>query len=335
MFSYVDRILHKAIREYRDYVIAGILCVIAILVISHAYFPGAIAVVALTMIFDYFGKRDWKSIGYYLIVAFFVAAAGIVYIATYSFAQFPSSIVMQGSGVFEKIGIALKCLLIMAGAILYPQNLQVITEEQLHLQNSMLVYIPYYFLGAFIMLTSIVSAVIYFRGGKQHKTYMPLMMTGYGYCTMMIIAFIRIKRFGLFGITSSRYVVETTMILVGNLWMLISILADCVDRKEGKYKKRLCQIAGGLIILTCIGIVGTDVFEWHTAPWRKLSFKTMAYNMFNIDSVTDEDLVIAQSSAENVREAVEVFRKYELSVFADVKYSEELQALQHQKPVKP
>lgn len=313
MFSNIDRTLHKETKCVRDYIWGGVLCVIAIIVISHAYFPAAIATVAITMLYDYFSKRDWKSIRYYLIVALFVIAAGIWYIATYSFSQVSGTTAAEAVGVAAKLATLMKACLIMSGASLIHQSMEL----------SLTVY---YWVGIFNILLSVVCTIAYF-GKKKHKiSYMPLMLNMYGYLTILIISYVRLNRFSVEYMVSSRYVVETTFILIGNIWMLISTLADSLQNRKISFGKIVSTvISAALLLVIGAGIVHADITEWGIAPYRKAIFKRMAYNILNIDYVSDEALAIAQAPAEDVREAVEMLEKYDLSVFADLEESVELQ----------
>lgn len=313
MFSYIDRLLHKEEKRIADYVYGGILCVIAIIVISHAYFPGAIATVAITMLYDYFSKRDWKSIKYYLIVALFVIAAGIVYIATYSFGQASATTAAEAEGFLAKLVIFVRAFLIMAGAPL------------IHQSASTSLY-PYYWLGVFNISVSLLCTICYFLRKEHKNSYMPLMLNLYGYVSIFVIAFVRLNRFEISYMTSSRYVVETTLILVGNVWVLIGFFAETIGEIRLNKKRIIGMVSSFVLLLSVVlGILNSNRIEWATAPYRKDVFRTMAYNMLNIDFVTDEALGIAQAPASDVRAAVEVIEKYELNVFHDVKTSEELQ----------
>lgn len=315
MFSYIDKLLHKEKNRYRDYVYAGILCVVAIIVISHAYFPGAIATVAFTMLYDYFSKRNWKNIKYYLVTASFVIAAGVLYIATYAFSQLSGSTASEARGLLQKLLVLGKAFVLMSGSPLFHQS----TATSLT---------PYYILGASNILVSILCVFYYFRNKEHKNSYMPLMLMLYGYVSIAIIAYVRLSGFELGYVVSSRYVVETTLILIGNIWILISMVISAAERCKGhkvNFVKVFSATAALLILVGCIA--KSDLTEWKIAPYRKDSFKQMAYNILNIDYVSDAELAIAQAPAQDVRDAVVVMEKYGLGVFYDLPRSEELQRM--------
>lgn len=315
MFSFIDKLLHLPQKRIRDYVHGGILCVVAILVISHAYFPGAIAVVALTMIFDYLHKREWKNIWYYLIVAAFVVAAGIFYIATYSTVQSPAGSTVEQVSIMEKLLSLLKAVVLMSAAPLIHQSSA----------NGMTVY---YIVGVCNIVVSIICTIAYFLKKEHKNSYMPLMLMLYGYLSITIIAFVRLERFEISYVTSSRYVVESTLIILGNIWILVGLLADVFNKRNPSKSKYVVAItATALAFLTTIGIIRADVTEWKIAPYRQDSFRQVAYYMLNIDFISDEELGITQAPASDVREAVKTIKKYNLNVFHDLPYSKELQSM--------
>lgn len=314
MFYYIDKVLHKAERHTRDYVYAGILCVIAIIVISHAYFPGAIATVALIMIYDYISKRDWKKINYYLIVAGFVVGAGILYIATYSFKQISGGSSSQPTNLLNSLWGLIRATVLMASAPLAHSSMALGTST-------------HYLIGIGHILISAFAVICYFARKEHKQSYMPLMLILYGYISIIIISLIRLKAFSVSYVLSSRYVVETTLILLGEFWILITLVADAFARKNHSLKRKSVSVVAMLfVLLLAWGIHESNSVEWGVAPYRRAGFKQNAYKILNVDYVTDRELAGFQAPAGPIRRAVKMMEKYELGVFYDIKESVELQS---------
>lgn len=311
-FLFFDIILHK--KKYRLYyfIIAGIICFFIIIILSFAYFPSAIfslgVCVALHMGLTY--KKDkFTFFKYYFLIALFVLVSALIFLIGYQ----PSPQPYQGgeavnNGIVKLFILVAQSILVMSASVFIHQST---VDGNL---------VPYYIIGSLIFIVSILCFILYFIRKLYLKTYLPFMLIVYAYCNMLFIIATRLFRFGVQYLSSSRYVVETTLLFIGIVWILLN---EVSIQLQNKSRSRLV-IPSILILLLCSLTINSNLKEFNIAPYRKDSFKQVAYLMQNIETVSDSELGICQAPASEVRKGVETLRKYNLSIFHNLESDSEL-----------
>ena len=173
----------------------------------------------------------------------------------------------------------------------------------------------YYIIGSVLLFIYIFSIIIYLKKKYFNITYMPIMLICYTFCNMGCIYIGRFREFGLKGMTSSRYVVDTTLGLIGVIWIFAIAVMDYSKDSEKRNISSACLYTFPVIIIA-IGISLTNLKEQEISIYRCSYFRDLITKMINIDTLPDEELKQFQAnSTEMVRKGVDIMKKYRLGVF--------------------
>ena len=173
----------------------------------------------------------------------------------------------------------------------------------------------YYIIGSVLLFIYIFSIIIYLKKKYFNITYMPIMLICYTFCNMGCIYISRFREFGLKGMTSSRYVVDTTLGLIGVIWIFAIAVMDYSKDSEKRNISSACLYTFPVIIIA-IGISLTNLKEQEISIYRCSYFRDLITKMINIDTLPDEELKQFQAnSTEMVRKGVDIMKKYRLGVF--------------------
>ena len=109
---------------------------------------------------------------------------------------------------------------------------------------------------------------------------------------------------------ASRYVVESSIGLVGMIWMTYALFGDAA-----KNWLMACKVVTApllcILMMLCVIKVETGI-----APYRKIYYENLADMMRNIDDYADEELGAFQAnSPDDVRYCIEFFKENGLSIF--------------------
>lgn len=296
-FYLLDRYFHKVKADIsnKDIVFIGVSGIICILCISQAYFPGYVIAVIVMLGVDYIQHR--KNIKKYIAICALYGSGVLLYLVTLS-----RSTSMGGDmhrGIIQLVGHYLKGMLIMLGATFVSA-----TQQGEHFQEC-------YIIGGVVLVLTVVACILYFKKKLYCITYIPMMCIIYEYISIFVIVLGRADSFGMQSLGASRYVVETTVGLLGlaQIYWMVLIQAHTMI---------INRIVSVIILGTMIyGIYTANLEELAIAPYRKEYNQAMVNMALDIDNVSDEDLAIFQAPAEQVRDCVKVMKKYHLSLWQD------------------
>ncbi len=277
-------------------IIIGFTGIAVILLISQAYFPGYVMAILSMLFFDFIinsNKRFWKR---YLFLILCNLSGVIIYFLTLVKQDSLTNASNNNVSIVEKY---VKGILLMLGATILP-----ITKQSSDLLNC-------YCIGAFIFIVTILALFFYFKYKLYKKTYFPVACLIYSFVNIIVIIYGRTDLFGLQTLTSSRYVVETTIGLLG----LVQILWMVLVHSNGKMLSKI--FASSFLALLLIGFVWCDKVEIGIGPYRKIYDENMIKLALDIDNASDEELSIFQAPADDVRNGISVMKKYHLSLWAD------------------
>ena len=298
IFGLLDKILHK--NEQKKCLCAsiyfGIINVIVILFMSQAYFLGLIAAEMVLIIIDRLINRNSKKVQvYFTVLISALSGFGIYYITLQRSALTISENVVSLGRAADYI----QGILVMLGSTIVPQTIA--------LDNISICYE----IGIVIMILALIAVWLFFHMKVYEKTYFPLACLVYAFSSIIVIMIGRIDLFGLNSLTSSRYVVETTVGLLG----IIQIYWYCFCKALLPIKKRLplALILLGMAVMMC----WTNKAEMKAGPYRKAYNDVMEELALNIDNVSDEQLEIFQSAPNNVREGIAAMKKYHLLLWRE------------------
>ncbi len=296
LLNYLDKLFVEGNEEgqWRRVIVYGIFSIVTILFVSQAYFPGFVAAVCFIVVVDYIIKRNKEYIKYYSAVFISMLSGALIYYVTLDKGTAGTG---ESVDISQRIIDFIKGLILMLGSTIIPQ-----TKQSLNMQNT-------YSAGIVILSLACFSVYLFFRTKMYKKTYFPLACLVYAFVSILVIEYGRIYTFGLGSVTSSRYVVETTIGLVG----LMQIYWNCLISIDMK------KIVKGISVCAIVGVLGmmmwSNSVEMEIAPYRKIYNQGMENLLINIDEVTDEQLSIFQTAPDNVRKTAEIMKKYNLSVW--------------------
>lgn len=311
LMSFTDHLAHQY--SFRRACILGTIGFPVILLMSQAYFPGFVMAIVSILWIDFIIEHrgaprsdNQKKLYGYIVVTLSYAAGVLFYLITLDTGSQnivgnveTSSMILQ---LIQKVTTYIYGILIMLGSIVIP------TSEFI---GSIPVVC---FVGILILLLTITALILYFRRKIYQISYFPLACLIYAFVSIIVIISGR-SQYGIEYLRSSRYVVETTILLLGNAHIYWLIFAQYFYNE--KVRKHWGIIALTLLVVQSAPIFGANVMEFETAPFRKAYNDSMVQLALNIDTATDEELTIFQAPASDVREGIEVMKEYDLCVFSN------------------
>ena len=110
-------------------------------------------------------------------------------------------------------------------------------------------------------------------------------------------------------VVASRYVVETTIGMLGILQILLIVLSNINGLKKTEI------VIGCFCVMTLATLIWADKEEIKVGRYRKSYNDSIVELALDVDNATDEELGIFQASADDVREGISAMKDYKLNVF--------------------
>lgn len=172
------------------------------------------------------------------------------------------------------------------------------------------------YFGGIVILIYIVSFIIYYKKRLYKLTYLPIMLMIYSIASMIIISYARVEMFDISYVTSSRYTYETTLGVVGMIWIqMLSYTKDIANGlKKTVGRKHILSMC--IILFISANLIIVEHTERKMAVYRKAYMQNLQEIAYNIEDYSDEELAGFQANQpEYVRSGIEKLKKYKLSIF--------------------
>ena len=300
-FLWIDQFVREfPNRKYRTNLLLGALlgvyCAFLTIFVGSAYFVGHLPAIGLVLLWVLWRHRaQWKEylgpLAAWCIISFIGAC---VYYGLFTAGG-------RGASSTESEHILLLLLEGVAmfwGSLFLPQTL-----------CDTLGVAPFCILGTLVLVYAIYITIRYLNTAQAEQNTMPVICVLYAIIIATMICWGRIGRFGPDTMISSRYVIESSIGLVGILWMTYGVFIASA-RTRRVWCKSLAVTLVTIILLSYSAKIETGI-----APYRKIYNDNLKELMWNIDDYSDEELGVTQGSAEDVRFCVAFFRENNLSIF--------------------
>lgn len=285
-------------------ILFGVYCGLLTILISSAYFVGHLFAIILTGIIKFIWCPEFRKKAKFS-MPIYVVLQMIAVLLYYTMIRL--SVSLKGgstAGINFKIIDVIKGLFVYIGSLIVPQTY----VESAGYESALAI-------GTFIFVIMIALMIAYFKLGIDKKSLFPFMCIVYAGTTGAVIAVGRVSAFGIGTMNSSRYVVESTIGLIGLIWMGFEVLQNVAIKSVIGLDKIV------LVTALTIGLSFSATTEIKIAPYRG-AYYTQLYNyMLDVDNVDDSSLGVFQNTPENVRFVVEFFKENNYSIFQpDFKY---------------
>lgn len=175
-------------------------------------------------------------------------------------------------------------------------------------------------IGLILFIVYIIAIILYFKEKMWSEFYVPLMLMAYTAINILIVYYARGNAFNLSYLSSSRYTCETTLGLVGLSMIYVQFICK-VNIDQKKIIKKIFYMFP--LIFISIFLVYSFKVEFQIGPHRKNYQLDLVKKMQNIERYTDEELLVFQANdPDQVRQGVEIMKKYQLGIFKDIPYEE-------------
>lgn len=300
LLVFVDRLLLRKIENYNILCVC-VICVIAAINLALAgYSVAFIGAVFVTLIFNLIvhGKNVDYKVNICLVFSLIIGL--VVYLR-----DIKSAISEIEISVTSLILNFPKAFLVLLGSSIFHENL---AKESLGMKS-------YYIVGSMLLLIYLASVFIYVKKRYYNFSYLPIMLICYTFCNMGCIYISRFPYFGLGGMASSRYVVDTTLGLIGTIWIFSLIFFDDYTRNSKKKSLFRTNLSVFLVIVVSFFLFFTNVKEHKISAYRCVYFRELINKVENIEALSDEELCQFQAnSPEMVRSGVNLMKKYHLGI---------------------
>jgi hypothetical protein len=296
LMYFLDRLLYNYGRYRKGMLficVFSIANLFTIFMMSQAYFPGLIAAEIAVILIDMiiYRKKEKK----YIYIGTLLSSV-IGFLFYYATLQKIEIGIRKDIGFFDRMMNYSKGLIIMLGGVLVPQT---VAQENIRIN---------YIMGSIILVLAIMAVFMFFKMKIYNETYFPLLCMIYAFVSIIVIMLGRMS-YGLEYLTSSRYVVETTVGLSG----LIQIYWWCFLKK-----RKVNRVVHSVVLFSMLIAIGyVNKTEMKIGPYRKAYNQNMVDLALGIDNVSDEELQIFQAPPEDVRGGIEVMKKYHLCLWRD------------------
>ena len=170
--------------------------------------------------------------------------------------------------------------------------------------------------GIFLSLFTIYCIFVYFNKQFYKNTYFPMLLIISTIAIVFVIWVGRGERFNIWYLASSRYICDTKMMMVADIWIMMLYLQTKQMEKKDKKEWVKCIANIGLVIVMLSGIIITDKMEWDIKGYRKAYYNQIIEKMRNIDSLKEEEFANFQANnPDMVREGVAIMKKYKLNIY--------------------
>jgi len=278
----------------------GLYCAVLTICVGAAYFVGHLVAIGLAFLWTLICQRQkWRRYIWPMMVWCVISfAAACVYYALVS---------GRANSDVPSTGLVEYLLLILQG-VAYFWGSMFVHSNVVDIYGISLVAI----LGTLMLAYTLYISVRFLRLHADGSGMFPMMCVIYALIISVVVSYGRVSSFGTQVMTSSRYVVESVIGLVGAIWMSYDVY---VHQK----KKSITWIKPvAVCLLTIMFMMSVTKSETRTAPYRKISFDNMKEIMINIDDYSDDELGIFQANSPVfVRYCVEFFEENDLSIFGE------------------
>ena len=301
IFDLIDKICHKNEKCRKMVWEIAVFIFVVVLLFSSSYFPAMILTVAIIMIGTLFSGEIKDKKEFFqecCIIGGFALLAAIIYMFHLNTGSKVSLSFLLSIDFWLSMGKGL--LLMMAGSFIHVNKF-----------NNGSIYF-----GGIIFLIYIFSFIIYYRKRLYKLTYVPIMLMLYSILSMLIISYARIGMFDVSYVSASRYTYETTLGIVGIIWVCMLAYAEEHTSGSGKLFTRKYILLGCIAIFISINLIITENTERRMAVYRKAYMQNLQEMAYNIEDYSDDELAGFQANQpEYVREGIEKLKKYRLSIF--------------------
>lgn len=266
-----------------------IISFMSIMYVSQAYYPGFVCAICGNVIFRIVLEKNINKT-YIVLLTSQILSAIICYLTTVHVQIGANGSYITGNVILDY----LEGILLMLAATVIPVTMQGSIGTC-------------FVVGMIIFVLAIVSVVLFFKNKIYKETYLPLMLLIYAFSSIIIIVLGRMYTYGFQSLGSSRYVVETTLGLMGMIeiyWYSI-----CHSRMIQKIE---CSF---IVLVIVAGIIFANKTEWGIGPARAMYNLRMQEVAENIDSYSDDELAIFQSNSQDVRETIQFMKENHLCIW--------------------
>ena len=305
-FWWIDRfVCDFSKRTNRQNLIHGILlgcyCAFLTIFVSAAYFVGHLPAIGIVLLIVLYRNRAiWKKyitpFAMWCIVSFIGA---VVYYVLISVGNRDFSGSSGGSENF--LVLLLEGIVFFWGALFLPQ-------AYLDTYGAA----PFCIIGTAVIIYAVYVTYKYIRSDAFERNVMPVICVLYSFIAGVMITMGRVGDYGAQTMISSRYVVESSIGLVGIIWITYSLYTSAPKKKLSWVKP--LSVAAMILFLFSVSIKT----EMQIAPYRKMYYDGIAEMMVNIDDYKDDELGAFQANeADDIRYCVKFFKDNNLSIFRD------------------
>ncbi|MBE6567227.1 MAG: hypothetical protein E7657_01065 [Ruminococcaceae bacterium] len=277
----------------------GAYCCFLTLFVSAAYFVGHLVAIGLAILWGLWCKR--RALVRFLAPAFLwfvlsLAGAVVYYILFRARAE-----AAVPTGVLQQIFSILQGIVCFWGSMAVHQTV----SDFLGLGIVTAV-------GLLLLAFTVWVTFYYIRLHKDGKNLFPLICVLYAFLTGAVIAVGRVGSYGVATMTSSRYVVESAIGLVGLIFMAYDVLT------QTDFSLQVKRLFCGVMVFSLVWLSASTVMELCTMPSRRAYSECLREKMLIIDALDDDALGEFQAnSPDDVRYCVEFFKENGLSIFKD------------------
>ena len=165
--------------------------------------------------------------------------------------------------------------------------------------------------GTATLIVSIVILIYYLKQYRTTKKMFPVICFLYALTSSVTITMGRFGKFGVNTMCSSRYTVESSIGLLGVIWMAYSLWNE--RRKKEDSKKIYSVVVMGFSFAMLLSSAKAQI---DFSPYMRESFQNLEVVMRNIDDYSDDELVGFQAThPEDIRYCVKFLKENKLSIF--------------------
>ena len=166
-------------------------------------------------------------------------------------------------------------------------------------------------IGAATLIYSIYILIRYMKKDNLKNNLFPVICVLYALVLSVAISFGRLGKFDASYLSASRYTVESSIGLLGIVWMSYRVCAESAV-KSAKVGHGLC------VCIALVMLFFAAKVEKNMAPHRKIYNDSLAEMMTHLEDYSDDELAVFQAnSPEYVRYSVEFFKENNLSIFSE------------------
>lgn len=170
--------------------------------------------------------------------------------------------------------------------------------------------VPYAVIGTLVIFVMTFLIFKHLRKREAPQLF-PVFCIIYANLAAIIIATARISTFSYSTMTSSRYTIESTIGIIGVIWLLANYLTE-----HCKLSMKVWASMGILSITALLSISAN--YEMQRAPYIRNYYDNLELQLLEYESCSDETLeMISATSPEKARLCLNFLKEHHLSIFGD------------------